>query len=137
MTVRDPSAREIADAVRAGAMSASEVLERSLERIAAANPDVNAFVHLDPDAARALARQIDRLVAEGHDPGPLAGVPFGVKDTEDCAGMPTRHGSLLYKDQPPARADSAMVARAKAAGAIPVGKTAVPEFALHSITWSP
>jgi aspartyl-tRNA(Asn)/glutamyl-tRNA(Gln) amidotransferase subunit A len=55
-------------------------------------------------------------------------VPFGVKDLEDCAGMPTSHGSLLYRDEPPVTHDSIHVARLRAAGAIPVGKTAAPEF---------
>ena len=113
------TASEIADAVRSRALSAADVLERSLQRIAATNAEVNAFVHLDVDAARTLALQVDRLVAEGRDPGPLAGVPIGVKDTEDCAGMPTRDGSLFYQGQVPARTDSAMVARASSG--LPVG----------------
>src|SRR3712207_8433321 len=65
-------------------------------------------------------------------PGPLAGVPFGVKDLEDCAGMPTGRGSLLYSGRPPVAADSAHVARLRAAGAVPLGKTATPEFGSRS-----
>jgi aspartyl-tRNA(Asn)/glutamyl-tRNA(Gln) amidotransferase subunit A len=73
-------------------------------------------------------------VARGDDPGPLAGVPFGVKDLEDCAGMPTSHGSLLYKDRGPVAEDAVHVARLRAAGAVPVGKTAAPEFGTLSFT---
>jgi aspartyl-tRNA(Asn)/glutamyl-tRNA(Gln) amidotransferase subunit A len=126
----------IADAVRAGRLSAVEVMDRYLERIDACNPELNGFVYLDREGARARAALIDRAVARGDDPGLLAGVPVGIKDTEDCAGMPTTHGSIFYRGRPPAAADSSAVALLRAAGAIPVGKTAVPELSLHSITWS-
>ena len=69
--------------------------------------------------------------------GPLAGVPFGVKDLEDCAGMPTTRGSRWYADAPPADRDDIHVARFRAAGAIPVGKTAAPEFGAFGYTASP
>ena len=125
---------ETAEAVRSGRRSASEVLEESLARIEAANSQLNAFVHLDPDGARRMARAVDDAVRAGDDPGPLAGVPFGVKDLEDCAGMPTSHGSLLYKGRPAVGADSVHVARLRAAGAVPVGKTAAPEFGADCYT---
>ena len=92
------------------------------------------FVVLDPDLARRAADDVDAAVARGEDPGPFAGVPFGVKDLEDCAGMPTSHGSLLYKDRPPVAEDSIHVARLRAAGAVPVGKTAAPEFGTVAFT---
>jgi len=130
------SATEIADAVRAKRVSAAEILERSLARIEALNPELKAFVFLDQDGARRRAREIDVEIQRGNDPGPLAGVPFGVKDSEACAGMPASMGSLFYKDGPPAAADAASVARLRRAGAIPIGKTAAPEFDLHSVTWS-
>ncbi len=75
-------------------------------------------------------------MAAGRDPGPFAGVPIGVKDLEDCAGMPTTHGSLVYKGAPPAARDSLHVARLRAAGAVPIGKTAAPEFGTLSFTKS-
>ena len=75
-------------------------------------------------------------IRRGQDPGPLAGLPLGVKDLDHCAGMPTTYGSAVFRDAPPAPRDSPDVARARAAGAIPVGKTAVPDFGLHSVTWS-
>jgi aspartyl-tRNA(Asn)/glutamyl-tRNA(Gln) amidotransferase subunit A len=119
---------ETAEAVRRGELKAVEVLEECFERIGRANDALNAFVHLDHDLAARAAQAVDREVAAGRDPGRLAGVPFGVKDLEDCAGMPTSKGSLLFKGGPPAEADSVSVARIRAAGGIPVGKTAAPEF---------
>ncbi|HZQ26704.1 MAG TPA: amidase [Acidimicrobiales bacterium] len=124
----------IAGAVRRGERKAVEVLDQSLDRIAAHNQALNAFVHIDSELARQAAEQVDAAVARGDDPGPLAGVPFGVKDLYDCAGMPTSRGSLLYKGRPPATEDSIHVARLRAAGAVPVGKTATPEFGGGYIT---
>jgi aspartyl-tRNA(Asn)/glutamyl-tRNA(Gln) amidotransferase subunit A len=125
---------EIADAVRKGERRATDVLEECLGAIEAANGELNAFVHLDPDQAEAAAREVDARVARGEDPGLLAGVPFGVKDLEDCAGMPTSHGSLLFKGRAPVETDSVHVARLRAAGAVPVGKTAAPEFGIVAFT---
>ena len=129
-----PSAIEAAAAVRAGTYTASELLERCLAEIASANDTLNAFVHLDEAGARAAAARVDEQVARGEDPGPFGGVPFGVKDLEDCAGMPTSHGSMLYRDGPPAAHDSAHVARLRAAGGVMVGKTAAPEFGTLQFT---
>jgi len=126
-----------AEAVRRGERKAVEVLDECLSRIESANGDLNAFVHLDPDLAHRVAERVDQQVARGEDPGPLAGVPFGVKDLEDCAGMPTSHGSLLYKGRPPVADDSIHVARLRAAGAVPVGKTAAPEFVATCYTHTP
>ena len=130
----DPTAIEIAESVRSGERSAREVLDEYLGRIEAGNEPLNAFVHLDADGARAAAEDIDRRVAAGQDPGPFAGVPFGVKDLEDCAGMPTSHGSLPFMGRGPVEADSPHVARLRAAGAVPVGKTAAPEFGTLNFT---
>ncbi|MBV8304536.1 MAG: AtzE family amidohydrolase, partial [Acidimicrobiia bacterium] len=125
---------EVAEAVRSGRLEATEILDECLDAIAARNEDLNAFVHVDADAARADAQAVDEAVARGDDPGPLAGVPFGVKDLENCAGMPTSHGSLLYKGRPPVAEDSVHVGRLRAAGAVPVGKTAAPEFGVTAFT---
>jgi aspartyl-tRNA(Asn)/glutamyl-tRNA(Gln) amidotransferase subunit A len=130
------NACDIADAVRSRRVSAISVMEECLRVIEARNGELNAFVFLDVEAARAGARAIDERIRRGEDPGPLAGVPFGVKDLDHCAGMPTTYGSVLFRDTAPATSDSPDVARARAAGAIPVGKTAVPDFGLHSVTWS-
>src|SRR3954471_8452504 len=125
---------EVAEAVRAGELKATEILDECLAAVADRNDDLNAFVHLDADAARATAQAVDETVARGADPGPLAGVPFGVKDLEDCAGMPTSHGSLLYLDHGPGAEDSVHVARLRAARGVPVGKPAAPEFGTLSFT---
>src|SRR5881394_3318776 len=124
----------MADAIRRGELKATEVLDECLAAIERENDRLNAFVHLDVDGARQIAGEIDATVAAGRDPGPLAGVPFGVKDLEDCAGMPTSQGSLLYKGRGPVANDSIHVSRLRAAGAVPVGKTAAPEFGSYAFT---
>ena len=125
---------ETAEAVRRGELKAVAVLDECLAAIDAHNGPLNAFVHVDADLARAAAEAVDETVARGDDPGPLAGVPFGVKDLEDCGGMPTSRGSLLYKGRPPVEHDSIHVGRLRAAGAVPVGKTAAPEFGTVAFT---
>lgn len=129
-----PSAVEAADAIRNGEYTSTDLLERCIAALEARNETLNAFVRLDLDDARARAAAVDERVAKGDDPGPFGGVPIGVKDLEDCAGLPTSHGSLLYKDGPPAGADSIHLARLRAAGAIPIGKTAAPEFGTLQFT---
>lgn len=128
---------EVAEAVRTGECSAVEVLDECLAAIESADPALNAFVHVDAELAEREARKVDDAVRRGEDPGPLAGVPFGVKDLEDCAGLPTSHGSLLYKGRPPVERDSINVGRLRAAGAVPVGKTAAPEFGAVCYTSTP
>ena len=119
---------ELAGQVRRGETSAREVVGHALERIEALNPSVRAFVAVDPEGALAAAAAVDDAVAAGRDPGPLAGIPIGVKDLEDAAGFVTSHGSVVYADGPPADADSPLVARLKATGAVVVGKTNTPEL---------
>ncbi len=131
-----PTMVEAAAAIASGETTAAALLERCVERIDAHNDELNAFVYLDLDGARAAAAEVDARVARGDAVGPLAGVPFGVKDLEDCAGMPTSHGSLLYLGGPPVEEDSIHVARLRAAGAIPIGKTATPEFGTLQFTRS-
>jgi aspartyl-tRNA(Asn)/glutamyl-tRNA(Gln) amidotransferase subunit A len=130
----EESAVEVAEAVRSGERRAVEVLEEALKAIAAGNDALGAFVHVDEGLARAAAEAVDATVAGGEDPGPLAGVPFGVKDLEDCAGMPTSYGSVPFVGRGPVPADSINVARMRAAGAVPVGKTAAPEFGTLNFT---
>lgn len=132
-----PSAIVAAAQVRSGDRSAVALTEQCLDAIAKRNPELNAFVHLDPEGALEAAAAIDAQVAAGEDPGPLAGVPFGVKDLDDCAGMPTTHGSRWYLGRPPVEHDSLHVGRLRAAGAIPLGKTAAPEFGTFAYTASP
>jgi Asp-tRNA(Asn)/Glu-tRNA(Gln) amidotransferase A subunit family amidase len=129
--------RELAGAVREGRVSARELAERALARIAAIDPKVNAVTAVRPvDEVFTEADRIDGQVRRGEEPGPLAGVPFLVKDIHDLAGMPTRLGCLLLADAPPATEDSLSVARLRAAGAVPVAKSAVPEYCFEGYTAS-
>jgi Asp-tRNA(Asn)/Glu-tRNA(Gln) amidotransferase A subunit family amidase len=131
---RTISVAELARRVRSRELSAREVVAESLRRIEATNPALLAFVALDEQRALEQAGAVDQLVATGGDPGPLAGVPIGVKDSEDAAGYRTTHGSTLLATSPPALHDSALVARLRAAGAVVVGKTNLPEFAWSAHT---
>jgi aspartyl-tRNA(Asn)/glutamyl-tRNA(Gln) amidotransferase subunit A len=134
-----PTVIEAARAIRAGEYSAEELLRRCLDAIGRHNARLNAFVHLAPEIALDAARAIDRRRArEGADALPLlAGVPFGVKDLDDCAGMPTTRGSRWFSRQAPVGSDAIHVGRLRAAGAIAIGKTATPEFGAWAYTASP
>ncbi|WP_395105093.1 amidase [Actinomadura sp. SCN-SB] len=135
---------ETAELVRAGRLGAREAVREALARIAELDPGLNAFVHVDAEGALARAREIDERVARGEDPGPLAGVPLGVKELHAVAGWPFAMGSTLHAGRI-ADHTSTLVARAVAAGAVPVGVTASPEFgrasftasALHGVTRNP
>ena len=124
----------LASLVRSKQISPSELMDHTLDRIDTVNPKINALVVIHADAARAQARAQTERIAAGEDLGPLAGVPFGVKDLENAAGFVTSQGSKLYANDPPADFDDAHVARLKAAGAIVVGKTNTPEFGLVPFT---
>jgi aspartyl-tRNA(Asn)/glutamyl-tRNA(Gln) amidotransferase subunit A len=128
------TAIEIAESVRRGERKAVEVLAGVLDAVAGGNDRLGAFVHVDEGLARAAAEAVDATVAAGGDPGPFAGVPIGVKDLEDCAGMPTSQGSLAFAGRGPVADDSIHVARLRAAGAVPIGKTAAPEFGTLNFT---
>jgi Asp-tRNA(Asn)/Glu-tRNA(Gln) amidotransferase A subunit family amidase len=119
----------IAGQVRSGAITATEVLEAHLDRIRAQNPALNAIVTLAEDQARNQAASIDRAVAAGADPGPLAGVPFTVKDLIATRGVRSTAGSLILRDHVPAWGATA-VERLIAAGAVLLGKANCPEFGL-------
>lgn len=127
----------VADSVRRRQRRATDVVELALARVSGRNEGLNAFVHVDASLALALAEQIDARVAAGEDPGPLSGVPFGVKDLDDCAGMPTAMGTALLRENPPAHVDAPHVARLRAAGAVPIGKTATAELGIDSATSTP
>ena len=132
-----PDVTTAAQLVRDGDVSARELVEASLARVDAQQDALNAFVYVDRDGALAAADAVDRARRDGAPLGPLAGVPFGVKDLEDCAGMPTTRGSRWYAGGPPAERDDIHVERFRAAGAIPIGKTAAPEFGAFGYTASP
>jgi aspartyl-tRNA(Asn)/glutamyl-tRNA(Gln) amidotransferase subunit A len=130
------SAVEIADAVHRKEIRAVEVLEEVRPLVERENEALIAFVHLDWELAQREARNIDERIQRGEPVGRLAGVPFGVKDLDDCAGMPTSHGSLIFKGSAAKTEDSPHVARLRAAGAVPIGKTAPSEFGMDSATMS-
>lgn len=129
MDFRNTSVSEIARMVNSREISARELVESALSRIESTNREVNAFVAVDADRALADADDIDRRLATDEEVGRLAGVPIGVKDTEDAVGYRTTHGSLLLADSPVATRDSILVERLRHDGAVVVGKTNTPEFA--------
>ncbi len=125
----DQSSAAIAEAVRSRAASALAVAEAAIARIAARNPALNAFTDVTADRALAEARAVDAAVARGEDPGPLAGVPFAVKNLFDIRGLATRAGSLIGRESPPAARDAAAIRRLRAAGAVLLGGLNMGEYA--------
>lgn len=131
------SLTEIADNVRSGKLRAVDVVQAALDRIDRLNDQVNAFVHVDAKGALQQAAEIDQQVANGIDPGPLAGAPFGIKDLrETVIGMPCTQGSLFHLNDPPKTTDSEHVARLRKAGAIPLGMVAAAEFGMDGVTYT-
>lgn len=114
----------LAAAIRAGSVSATEVLEAHLAQIDKHNPALNAIITLDAERARERARQADEALARGQVWGPLHGVPFTLKDAHSTAGMRTTTGFPLLDHVP--QEDSTVTARLKSAGGILIGKTNVP-----------
>ncbi|WP_458319534.1 amidase [Mycolicibacterium brisbanense] len=133
MTGRD--AVDTAELVRSGELAAADVTREALRRIEERDPALGAFVHVDAEYALARAHAVDQMVARGEDPGPLAGVPLGVKELHPVEGWPLAMGSTLYADRV-ADHTCTLVTRAVAAGAIPIGLTASPEFGRASYTAS-
>lgn len=126
------SISELSSLFRTKQLSPIEFVESHLSRIAALQPKLNAFVHLDPDAARAAARiATEKLAGNEKEPlGPLHGIPVSVKSCLDVAGWPNAAGSLLRANEIPART-APIVERLRAAGAIVVGTTNTPEFLMN------
>ncbi|MGH7043341.1 MAG: amidase, partial [Acetobacteraceae bacterium] len=123
------TASEAARAFAARTLSPVELLTDLLSRIAALQPKLHAFIRLDADAAMDAARTAERERAAGRVRGPLHGIPIGVKDIIDVAGLPTTCHSTILLDNV-AAADAAVVTRLRQAGAIVLGKTATHEFAV-------
>jgi len=126
--------RDLAHAVQSRRVAARELVTLALDRIEQLDPQIGAVVALRAEEALAEAAAIDERVVRDDDPGPLAGIPCLIKDIEDLRGLPTTHGSLLFRDAPPAAADGLIASRLRAAGAIPVGKANTPEFAAEGFT---
>ena len=120
--------------LRDGTLTAPELMSVCLERIAQANPQLNAFTAVrTAEALKEEAAGAQRAIDAGDD-RPLLGIPFAVKDDLDVAGLPTSHGTARTADA--ARADSELVGLLRGAGAIPVGKTTLPELGTHAFTAS-
>src|SRR5450631_3622704 len=125
----DLSALEIARAVTGRRISALSVTEAALGRIAKHDPVLNAFTDVTADRARAKARAVDAAVTAGQNPGPLAGVPYAVKNLFDVQGLPTRAGSKINRDLAPSPRDATLIERLDAAGAVLVGALNMGEYA--------
>jgi AtzE family amidohydrolase len=119
----------IADAIKRGEISAVSVIESRLDRIKRLDPLLNCFTSVLEDRALEMAAKVDALVAAGRDPGPLAGVPFGVKDNYDVVGRVTLAGSIINRSRAAARADAVIAQRAAKAGAVLIGTQNMDEFA--------
>ena len=133
VTVADLSASRMAAALREREVSAVELLQTLLARIARVNPALNAIVTLDVDRAMQRAREADESLAGGRSWGPLHGVPFTLKDCFQTAGVRTTAGHPPLAEYLP-DVDSTVAARLKAAGAILLGKSNVPPLAMSAQT---
>jgi aspartyl-tRNA(Asn)/glutamyl-tRNA(Gln) amidotransferase subunit A len=127
------SAADLAARIAAGEVSAVEVTRAHLDRIAAVEDRVNAFLHVDTDGALAAAEAVDRRRAAGEPLGPLAGVPVAVKDVLTTRGIPTTAGSRILEGWRPPY-DATIVQRLRDAGTVMIGKTNMDEFAMGSST---
>ncbi|MCP4616103.1 MAG: AtzE family amidohydrolase, partial [Bradyrhizobium sp.] len=123
------SASDIARAVAARKLSAVEVTEAALARIRKHHQILNAFTDVTAERARARAREVDAAIAAGKGAGPLAGVPFAVKNLFDVKGLSTRAGSKINRDLPPAARDATLIERMEASGAVLVGALNMGEYA--------
>jgi amidase len=127
------SAAEQAEMVRSGQVSPTELVQAALERIERVDPLLNSFRVVLAKRALAEAQQAEARLKAG-DERPLLGVPMALKDNHDLAGEPSRHGTDCFPE--PVRADAEMVRRLRGAGAIVIGKTNLPELAIHGFTES-
>jgi len=132
----DLTAVDLAARIRRKQLSAREVMEAHLARIARVNPKINAIVTLVAERAMDDARKADELQARGGTLGPLHGLPVAYKDQINTAGIRTTFGSPLYRDNVPT-VDAILVKRVRDAGAITLGKTNMPEFGAGSNTFNP
>lgn len=128
MSLCDQSILEISKCIRNGSVSITQLVEASLDQIDARDADLKAFVEVCPSRAREDARILQAELDGQHDRGLLHGIPIGVKDIVDVAGVYTRGGTNWYGEDPAAE-DASLVANLRAAGAIIIGKTVTTEFA--------
>jgi aspartyl-tRNA(Asn)/glutamyl-tRNA(Gln) amidotransferase subunit A len=125
----EATAADIAQAVASGETTALAVAEATLARVAKLNPLLNAFTDVTTERARARAQAIDAARAAGKPLGPLAGVPFAVKNLFDVKGLPTRAGSKINRERAPAERDQPLITRLEAAGGVLVGALNMGEYA--------
>jgi 1-carboxybiuret hydrolase len=124
-----PDAFETARQIRAGSTTAVKTMRAALATIGRLDGRLNCFTAILKEEALAQARAVDRQIAEGIDPGPLAGVPFAVKNLFDVAGVTTIAGSKIHAEKPPASEDATIIRRLKEAGAVLVGALNMDEYA--------
>jgi AtzE family amidohydrolase len=129
MSLITQSATDIAREIKSGAISATEVARATLARVAALNPRVNAFTAVTEARALGDAAAVDAAIARGEPVGPLAGVPYAVKNLFDIAGVTTIAGSKIEAENPPATADCFAVAKLRAAGGVCIGALNMDEYA--------
>ena len=123
----DMFVHELRDLVQSGQLTPTAIVEACLARISERNPSTNSFLHVAAESALAEAAEQTRQQAAGQPLPPLAGIPIGIKDLDDVAGMPTTYGHRLFGSPPaPAAHDSIQVSRLRVAGVIVVGKTNTP-----------
>ena len=140
--LRDPEllfmpASRAAALIRRRKLSPVEYVGAVLEAAEVEQKRLNCFVGIMAEQAKADAVAAERAVMAGDKLGPLHGVPISIKDLVDVKGVPTRHGSAIFADNPPAAADDMMVTRLRSAGAIVIGKTTTPEFGVKGLTDGP
>jgi Asp-tRNA(Asn)/Glu-tRNA(Gln) amidotransferase A subunit family amidase len=126
----DLTAAEASARMKAGDLTALAYADAFIERVAEREADVKAWVHLDPEYVRAAARAADERRREGRAPGPLNGIPVGIKDVINTADMPTQNGCAYFKGHQPEH-DAGCIAQLRGAGAIIMGKTVTTELATH------
>jgi len=127
------TARQLRQGILDGELSAEEATRAFLDRIAALDERLRAFLAVDEEGALATARELDSALARGEQPGPLHGIPVAVKDNICTRGLPTTCASKMLADYRPPY-DATVVERLRAAGAIVIGKTNLDEFAMGSST---
>ena len=128
-STEEASCIAIADAVRAGTVTAVAIAEAALGRIQSTDGKLNCFTAVLADRVLAEAAEVDRKIAQGVDPGPLAGVPFAVKNLFDVKGIPTLAGSIIRAKAPSPEKDASAIESLNAAGAVLVGVLNMDEFA--------
>src|SRR6202022_1563572 len=132
-----PDATTLAREHREGQRDPRATVRAILQRVHALQERLNAFAAMDDAGANARAAELADLIGRGEEAGPLAGVPVCVKDILDVVGVPTRWGSLLMAQAPPAKSDIAAVAGLGAACGVAIGKATTTEFAHSPLVFSP